>query len=73
MPEYSWGLFVLLALAQFIGTGMYVRYLTDRPEIPDMLVSLLFVIVGAVVGLIWTVQWALIVMLSGAVTNVWNE
>ncbi|WP_058992366.1 hypothetical protein [Haloarcula sp. CBA1127] len=73
MVEYSWGLFGLLAVAQFIGTGMYVRNLTDRPEVPDMIVSLLLIIAGTVIGLIWTLQWAVLVMLGGAVTNVWDD
>ncbi|WP_323677345.1 hypothetical protein [Halorubellus sp. PRR65] len=69
MVEFTWELFGLVAVAQVVLTTLYVTYLTDRPEVPDILVSLLFVVVGAVVAVLWNPQWGTIVMVGGAVGN----
>ncbi|WP_323677354.1 hypothetical protein [Halorubellus sp. PRR65] len=69
MVEFTWELFGLVAVAQVVATTLYVTYLTDRPEVPEMLVSLLLVVVGAIVGVLWNPQWGTIVMVAGAVAD----
>ena len=69
MVSVTWDVFWLLAVAQFIGTGLYVTDLTDKPEVPDVVISLLLVVAGAIVSVLFTPQWGTIVMLGGAAAN----